>query len=84
MIEYLGKAVIPNHGSPLFVDGCAGLGGHSKAILTSFPTSHLLCIDRDPIVGLSFSSLLFPDALRIDVSVAELWGSCEGRHGFLC
>ena len=54
MIEYLGKAVIPNHGSPLFVDGCAGLGGHSKAILTSFPTSHLLCVDRDPIVGLSF------------------------------
>lgn len=62
MIEYLGKATLPIHGSPLFVDGCAGLGGHSRAILTSFPDSHLLCIDRDPIVCLSCWNGLSSDA----------------------
>ena len=37
-------------GTPLIVDGCAGLGGHSRAILNEFPTSRLVCIDRDPTV----------------------------------
>lgn len=37
--------------TPLLVDGCAGLGGHSKAILEAFPQSQLLCVDRDPTVG---------------------------------
>ncbi|GMG14569.1 unnamed protein product [Phytophthora fragariaefolia] len=33
-----------------FVDGTAGLGGHSRAILQSFPEAKLLCVDRDPEV----------------------------------
>ncbi|KAG1694077.1 hypothetical protein DVH05_022094 [Phytophthora capsici] len=33
-----------------FVDGTAGFGGHSKAILQHFPGAKLLCVDRDPEV----------------------------------
>lgn len=50
VIQYLGKNTTNIGCSPLFVDGCAGLGGHSRAILDAFPTSHLICIDRDPVV----------------------------------
>ncbi|KAG7399273.1 putative methyltransferase-like protein 15 [Phytophthora boehmeriae] len=37
-------------GSFHFVDGTAGFGGHSRAILQHFPDAKLLCIDRDPEV----------------------------------
>lgn len=50
VVSFLKQAILPNTDSPLFVDGCAGLGGHSTAILDAFPTSRLLCIDRDPCV----------------------------------
>ncbi|KAG2521034.1 hypothetical protein BBO99_00006921 [Phytophthora kernoviae] len=30
------------------VDGTAGFGGHSRAILQQFPDAKLLCVDRDP------------------------------------
>ena len=50
VIQFLGKSTIDTGSSPLFVDGCAGLGGHSRAILDAFPASHLICIDRDPVV----------------------------------
>ncbi|KAJ8524862.1 hypothetical protein ON010_g16254 [Phytophthora cinnamomi] len=33
-----------------FVDGTAGFGGHSRAILQHFPDAKLLCVDRDPEV----------------------------------
>ena len=47
MLKRIPQATSGNH---LLVDGCAGLGGHSKAILEAFPTSRLVCIDRDPTV----------------------------------
>ena len=50
VVSFLKQAILPETGSPLFVDGCAGLGGHSAALLDAFPTSRLLCIDRDPSV----------------------------------
>ena len=50
VVSFLKQAILPETGSSLFVDGCAGLGGHSAAILDAFPTSRLLCIDRDPSV----------------------------------
>lgn len=31
-----------------FVDGTAGFGGHSEALLARVPNAKLLCIDRDP------------------------------------
>ena len=39
VVSFLKQAILPETGSPLFVDGCAGLGGHSAAILDAFPTS---------------------------------------------
>ncbi|CAI5700736.1 unnamed protein product [Peronospora effusa] len=33
-----------------FVDGTAGFGGHSRAMLQHFPDVKLLCVDRDPEV----------------------------------
>ncbi|KAG7383878.1 putative methyltransferase-like protein 15 [Phytophthora pseudosyringae] len=33
-----------------FVDGTAGFGGHSRALLQRFPDAKLLCVDRDPEV----------------------------------
>lgn len=50
VVSFLKQAILPETGSSLFVDGCAGLGGHSAALLDAFPTSRLLCIDRDPSV----------------------------------
>ncbi|EGZ11993.1 hypothetical protein PHYSODRAFT_441006, partial [Phytophthora sojae] len=32
------------------VDGTAGFGGHSRALLQHFPDARLLCVDRDPEV----------------------------------
>ncbi|KDO18885.1 methylase MraW [Saprolegnia parasitica CBS 223.65] len=42
---------VPAHArtSPaVFVDGTAGLGGHSRLLLEAHPQAQLLCIDRDP------------------------------------
>jgi 16S rRNA C1402 N4-methylase RsmH len=33
-----------------FVDGTAGFGGHSRALLEHYDDAQLLCIDRDPEV----------------------------------
>ena len=51
VLSYLSKSVIKPSTAPLFIDGCAGLGGHSLAVLQSVPTARILCIDRDPSVG---------------------------------
>ena len=50
VLRYLSKTVVNAEHAPLFIDGCAGFGGHSVAILDFFPSSKLLCIDRDPSV----------------------------------
>ena len=50
MISFFKLSSFAKYARPLFIDGCAGLGGHSKALLDAFPSSTLLCIDRDPIV----------------------------------
>ncbi|GMF21840.1 unnamed protein product [Phytophthora lilii] len=41
----------PDASTPrFFVDGTAGFGGHSRALLQHFPDAKLLCVDRDPEV----------------------------------
>ena len=50
VLRYLAKTVVSAEQAPLFIDGCAGFGGHSVAILDFVPSSKLLCIDRDPSV----------------------------------
>lgn len=37
-------------GERFFVDGTAGFGGHSRALLEREPSARLLCVDRDPEV----------------------------------
>ncbi|HEX3183290.1 MAG TPA: 16S rRNA (cytosine(1402)-N(4))-methyltransferase, partial [Pyrinomonadaceae bacterium] len=41
------KYLVPERGG-LFVDCTVGLGGHSEAILTSSPDTHVLGLDLDP------------------------------------
>ncbi|KAE9041620.1 hypothetical protein PR003_g4493 [Phytophthora rubi] len=41
-----------------FVDGTAGFGGHSRALLQHFPDAKLLCVDRDPeVLGIAQANL---------------------------
>ena len=52
LLQYFSKAITTKDITPLFIDGCAGHGGHSKAIMETFPNAQLLCLDRDPSVFL--------------------------------
>ncbi|KAL3658893.1 hypothetical protein V7S43_016036 [Phytophthora oleae] len=69
-----------------FVDGTAGFGGHSKAVLQHFPGAKLLCVDRDPeVLGIAQTNLAeFRDRVSFqNGSYADLEQHLEAA-GFPC
>lgn len=64
-VELLGPAI--SAPGAVFVDGTLGMGGHTEAVLTAFPTVQAIGIDRDPHARAMASARLAPFGDRVQI-----------------
>ncbi len=73
-----------------FLDGTAGEGGHSRAILETFQTSKLVTLDRDPVMlerALSRNNSFGDRVIGLNVNFSEFTKTSvplEFQNGFDC
>jgi 16S rRNA (cytosine1402-N4)-methyltransferase len=66
VLDLLDPALVPtNNKEPVMVDATTGLGGHTAAVLTRFPLTRVVGIDRDPRAIEAASARLAPFGDRV-------------------